>query len=76
MDASAERPVVLATGQPGDVYLCHPFLVHAAQLHDGNRARLISQPAIEPSRPWLLDPSGPPAERAIALAVTGSTRGE
>jgi hypothetical protein len=27
----AGRPQVLATGEAGTVYLCHPFLVHAAQ---------------------------------------------
>ena len=30
---SAHRPVVTATGDAGTVYLCHPFLVHAAQPH-------------------------------------------
>lgn len=29
-EATAHRPTVLATGQAGDVFLCHPFLVHAA----------------------------------------------
>ncbi|MBR7834475.1 phytanoyl-CoA dioxygenase, partial [Actinospica durhamensis] len=29
--ATEHLPVALATGHPGDVYLCHPFLVHAAQ---------------------------------------------
>ncbi|MCU1615363.1 MAG: hypothetical protein JWO98_2903 [Frankiales bacterium] len=33
--ASARRPVALATGSTGDVYLCHPFLVHAAQPTEG-----------------------------------------
>ena len=28
---SAHRPVVTATGDAGTVYLCHPFLVHAAR---------------------------------------------
>jgi hypothetical protein len=26
--AALQRPQALATGQAGDVYLCHPFLVH------------------------------------------------
>ena len=29
-----------ATGDPGDVYVCHPFLVHAAQLNRRGRPRL------------------------------------
>ena len=36
-----------ATGLAGDVYLCHPFLVHAASWpHVGSRPRLIAQPPI------------------------------
>jgi hypothetical protein len=37
--ASAHRSLAYATGAPGDVYLCHPFLVHAAQPHHGTRPR-------------------------------------
>jgi hypothetical protein len=29
----ADRDVVLATGAAGTVYLCHAFLIHAAQIH-------------------------------------------
>ncbi|WP_079277402.1 phytanoyl-CoA dioxygenase family protein [Streptomyces sp. CB03234] len=46
--ASRHREVVYATGRPGDVYLCHPFLVHAAQPHHGTRPRFMAQPALEP----------------------------
>ena len=57
--ASAHRPVALATGHPGDVYLCHPFLVHAAQPHHGRRPRFMGQPGLPPppshdSRPFDL----------------------
>ena len=40
--------IVLATGSPGDVYLYHPFLVHAAQRHRGTEPRFIAQPGV----PW------------------------
>jgi hypothetical protein len=43
-----ERPVALATGAAGDVYLCHPFLVHAAQRNRGARPRFVAQPGV----PW------------------------
>jgi len=43
--------MALATGQPGDVYLCHPFLVHAAQRHRGTEPRFIAQPGV----PWKID---------------------
>ncbi len=40
-------PVDLATGDAGDVYLCHPFLVHAASYpHRGTQPRFVAQPAI------------------------------
>jgi hypothetical protein len=43
-----ERPLALATGQAGDVYLCHPFLVHAAQANRGGAPRFIAQPPLDP----------------------------
>jgi hypothetical protein len=45
---SAHRPVVTATGEAGTVYLCHPFLVHAAQPHHGERPRFLAQPPLLP----------------------------
>ncbi|WP_230487282.1 phytanoyl-CoA dioxygenase family protein [Nocardioides anomalus] len=53
--ASADRPVVLATGRLGDVFVCHPFLVHAAQPHHGRRPRLLGQPGLAPVVPVRLD---------------------
>jgi hypothetical protein len=38
----------LATGGAGDVYLCHPFVVHAAQRNVRGRPRFVAQPAV----PW------------------------
>jgi hypothetical protein len=49
--ASAHRPVVTATGEAGTVYLCHPFLVHAAQPHQGQRPRFLAQPPLLPVDP-------------------------
>jgi hypothetical protein len=44
-----ERPLAWATGSAGDVYLCHPFLVHAASWpHRGRTARFIAQPPLTP----------------------------
>ncbi|MFD3617785.1 phytanoyl-CoA dioxygenase family protein [Streptomyces sp. NPDC058676] len=53
--ASAHRPVAYATGGPGDVYLCHPFLVHAAQPHHGTRPRFMAQPPLCPAVPYVLE---------------------
>lgn len=42
-----DLPVDIATGRAGDVYVCHPLLVHAASYpHRGTQARFIEQPAI------------------------------
>lgn len=41
-----EREEVSATGQAGTVYLCHPFLVHAAQDHRGSNPKFMAQPPL------------------------------
>jgi len=39
--------VAYATGAAGDVYVCHPFLVHSASWpHRGTAPRFIAQPPI------------------------------
>jgi hypothetical protein len=44
-----DRPLAWATGAAGDVYLCHPFLVHAATWpHRGTAPRFIAQPPLTP----------------------------
>jgi hypothetical protein len=46
----------LATGEAGDVYLCHPFLVHAASWpHRGPEPRFITQPPIGLEGPLRID---------------------
>jgi hypothetical protein len=70
--ASAHRPVALATGRPGDVYLCHPFLVHAAQPHHGTRPRLMGQPALMPPAE-LTDAPFDPAALGGAPSPIGRT---
>lgn len=40
---------VLATGDAGTVYLCHPLLVHAAQIHRGSQPRFMAQPPLLPT---------------------------
>ncbi len=75
--SSAHRPEILAVGEAGTVYLCHPFVVHAAQPHRGRNPRFLAQPPLLPSRPICLDrPSGEhsPVERAILNANRGAPR--
>lgn len=69
---SAHRAVVTATGEAGTVYLCHPFLVHAAQQHRGRRPRFLAQPPllpVEPDDPWRRGRNA--VEEAIARALEG-----
>ena len=40
-----------ATGPAGTVYLCHPFLAHAAKSHRGNNPRFMAQPPLYPKVP-------------------------
>jgi hypothetical protein len=75
VEASAHRPVALATGRPGDVYLCHPFLVHAAQPNHGGAPRFMAQPPVHPAVPLELEqPDGAysPVELAIRQGLHGS----
>ncbi|WP_239488534.1 phytanoyl-CoA dioxygenase family protein [Luteitalea sp. TBR-22] len=62
------RPLAFATGRAGDVFLCHPFLVHAAQPHHGTMPRFLAQPPLHPAAPLQLDRADgaySPVERAI-----------
>jgi hypothetical protein len=66
--ASISRPTAQAVGRCGDVYVCHPFLVHAAQVHRGARHRFMAQNAIEPVEeldPWTTNRTLSPVEQAI-----------
>jgi hypothetical protein len=67
-----DRPLALATGDAGTVYLCHPFLVHAAQKHRGREPRFLAQPPLGPAEPFQLDRADDaysPVELAIRLAL-------
>lgn len=64
--ASRHRPVASAAGQAGDVYLCHPFLVHAAQAHLGTRPKFMAQPPLIPDGPL---PETSPVRVAISRGL-------
>ena len=70
--AALERPEALASGVAGTVYLCHPFLLHAAQMHCGSTPRFMAQPPLHPAEPFRLDRedgSYSPVEIAIRQAL-------
>jgi hypothetical protein len=72
LGAALQRPLALATGDAGTVYLCHPFLVHAAQMHRGSVPRFLAQPPLHPAEPFRLhreDGDYSPVEIAIRQAL-------
>lgn len=61
-----------ATGTEGTVYLCHPFLLHAAQAHHGATPRFMAQPPLIPRVRFELerrDGDYSPVEAAIRLGL-------
>lgn len=78
-DMIADRPdwfdagcEALATGPAGTVYLCHPFLVHAAQKHRGKTVKFMAQPPLMPAGPLQIDRADgnySPVELAIRVAL-------
>jgi len=73
--ASAHRPEASATGKACTVYLCHPFLVHAAQRHRGMAPRFMAQPPLLPRAAISLcrsDGDYSPIERAILNGISSS----
>ena len=62
----------LATGPAGTVYLCHPFLVHAAQKHRGKTVKFMAQPPLMPRGELQIDRTDgvySPVELAIRVAL-------
>lgn len=72
LEGTAGRPELAATGEAGTVYLCHPFLVHAAQPNRGDKPRFMAQPPVESLHPFQLErPDGAysPTEIAVRMAL-------
>lgn len=72
LNATAPDNDVFATGKPGTVYLCHPFLVHAAQPHHGKNPRFMAQPALLPAEQMQIertDKNYSPVEIAIRKGI-------
>lgn len=67
-----KREVIYATGKAGTVYLCHPFLVHAAQAHRGRIPKFMAQPPLLSKSELTIEGEGiecAPVEQAIRLAL-------
>lgn len=75
--AIEELPSAFATGSAGDVYVCHPFLVHRATWpHRGTQPRFLAQPGVGIHEPFELVDSDEvhPVERAILLGLGDRSR--
>jgi hypothetical protein len=66
-----KREEVLATGKAGTVYLCHPFLVHAAQRHRGQEPKFMAQPPLLLRSDFNIEALGPfsPVEQGIRVGI-------
>jgi hypothetical protein len=79
LSAAAEQitrdlPEDVAAGPAGTVFLCHPFVVHAAQPVRGTRPRFMAQPPLYPNGKLNLNRSDGDyslVERAILLGLKG-----
>jgi hypothetical protein len=72
LGATADCSEVLATGAAGTVYLCHPFIAHAAQPHRGTEPRFLAQPPLIPKEKFQIergDEAYSPVEVAIKSAL-------
>ncbi len=66
------RKEALATGKAGTVYLCHPFIVHAAQDHHGTSPKFMAQPPLQTKKDFNINRSENelcPVEKAILKAL-------
>ncbi|KQS30978.1 hypothetical protein [Dyadobacter sp. Leaf189] len=71
LDALPAKEQALATGTAGTVYLCHPFLVHAAQPHRGTNPKFMAQPPLMLKDQLVISSQSgnyTPVERAILHA--------
>lgn len=68
LDSLTHKNEVLATGKAGTVYLCHPFIVHAAQAHHGHVPKFMAQPPLLLKEDFSPDGASP-VERAIRMGI-------
>jgi hypothetical protein len=72
LDSTIQREEVFATGRAGTVYLCHPFIVHSAQIHRGTSPKFMAQPALMTKNVFSISQSESlmcPVEKAILIGI-------
>ena len=68
-----EKEEIVATGKAGSVYLCHPFIVHAAQNHYGTTPKFMAQPPLMTKNDFNINKPGDelcPVEKAILKGLS------
>ena len=68
-----QRKEIHATGKAGTIYLCHPFIVHSAQSHNGTVPKFMAQPPLLLKGELSISNSSDnyaPVEQAIRLALS------
>ncbi|NKY52194.1 phytanoyl-CoA dioxygenase family protein [Nocardia vermiculata] len=71
-NSTDDLPQALGTGRAGDAYVCHPFLVHAAQANRTGRVKFMAQPLLAATGQCVLDrddSSYSPVEQAIRKGI-------
>jgi hypothetical protein len=72
LTTTLNRDIELATGKAGTVFLCHPFLIHAAQDNRIGSPRFLAQPPLlsaEPINLNRIDNAYSPVEIAIRIGL-------
>jgi len=67
-----DRKEIIATGKAGTVFLCHPFIVHAAQSHHGKVPKFMAQPPLLTKKEFNLrraDNNYCPVEKGILMGL-------
>ncbi|PZV82282.1 hypothetical protein CLV31_109143 [Algoriphagus aquaeductus] len=68
----SSKKEIAATGKAGTVYLCHPFIVHAAQNHYGTTPKFMAQPPLLTKKDFAFDTNDQllsPVEKAIRIGL-------
>jgi hypothetical protein len=67
--AMPKRDEIAATGSTGTVYLCHPFIVHRAQRHNGIEPKFMAQPPLLLRKELYPDAEESPLEKSLFSAL-------
>lgn len=72
LNTISTKEEIIATGKAGTVYLCHPFIVHAAQNHYGTTPKFMAQPPLLTKSDFNINKADTllcPVEKAILIGL-------